>query len=313
MTGKSLDSTASTIINYFNKHPDEFPNELVDNIGKVKEKYKYTTHYENGELKSVDKGDDIPIDASEECPPLGNYTLYYKKDGSQIVINPSGSGAPSGFNTTDWVSTSINKRYDPYMDLVKETITETDCLKFKIGDTSTQADMLKYKRPDLHTDKIFKIESFREVTHTRLDKPATGGAFGGGVEHYSRGTSHTTLEAVADGFISNPISPYEKGISYDIQTPDHALKVYEHARGVSERMSHERGTIGALQNRLEHSVNTSTIASENTSNARSRINDTDMAKEIAKFTMNNVANQAAQAMLSQANSQPQNILSLLQG
>ncbi|WP_044974699.1 flagellin [Ruminococcus sp. HUN007] len=70
--------------------------------------------------------------------------------------------------------------------------------------------------------------------------------------------------------------------------------------------------LGAQQNRLEHTVNNLTTASENTTASKSRILDTDMAKEMMEYTSKNVIAQAAQSMLAQANSQPQNVLSLLQ-
>lgn len=77
-------------------------------------------------------------------------------------------------------------------------------------------------------------------------------------------------------------------------------------------LSVSRADLGAKQNRLEHTISNLEAASENLTAAESRIRDTDMAKEISAFTKNNILNQAAQSMLAQANSQPQNVLSLLQ-
>ena len=76
-------------------------------------------------------------------------------------------------------------------------------------------------------------------------------------------------------------------------------------------VSTERATLGAKQNRLEHTVNNLTNASENLSAAESRIRDVDMAKEMMNFSKNSILTQAAQAMLAQANQQPQNVLQLL--
>ena len=77
-------------------------------------------------------------------------------------------------------------------------------------------------------------------------------------------------------------------------------------------VSDYRATLGAAQNRLEHTVNTLNVTSENITAAESRIRDTDMADEMTAFTKNNILAQAAQSMLAQANAQPQGILSLLQ-
>ena len=69
---------------------------------------------------------------------------------------------------------------------------------------------------------------------------------------------------------------------------------------------------GALQNRLEHTINNLDTTSENLTAANSRIRDTDMAKEMMEYTKMNVLVQSAQAMLAQANQQPQSVLQLLQ-
>jgi flagellin len=76
-------------------------------------------------------------------------------------------------------------------------------------------------------------------------------------------------------------------------------------------VSEERSKLGALQNRLEHTVNNLNTSSENLTSAESRIRDVDMAKEMMTFSKNNILSQAAQAMISQANQQPQGVLQLL--
>ena len=77
-------------------------------------------------------------------------------------------------------------------------------------------------------------------------------------------------------------------------------------------VSTERAKLGAIQNRLEYSINNLDTTAENMTAANSRIRDTDMAKEMMNYTKMNVLTQAAQAMLAQANQQPQSVLQLLQ-
>ena len=77
-------------------------------------------------------------------------------------------------------------------------------------------------------------------------------------------------------------------------------------------VSSQRAELGAMQNRLEHTINNLDVAAENMESANSQIRDTDMAKEMMEYTKQNVLTQAAQAMLAQANQQPQSILQLLQ-
>lgn len=78
-----------------------------------------------------------------------------------------------------------------------------------------------------------------------------------------------------------------------------------------EAVSAERSKLGAFQNRLEHTINNLGTSAENLTGAESRIRDVDMAKEMMEFTKNNILTQAAQAMLAQANQQPQGVLQLL--
>ena len=76
-------------------------------------------------------------------------------------------------------------------------------------------------------------------------------------------------------------------------------------------VSEQRSKLGAIQNRLEHTIKNLDNAAENTQAAESRIRDTDMAKEMSKFTKDNILTQASQAMLAQANQLPQQVLQLL--
>ena len=77
-------------------------------------------------------------------------------------------------------------------------------------------------------------------------------------------------------------------------------------------VSSTRGDLGAIQNRLEHTINNLSVTTENMTAAESRIRDTDMAEEMMAYTKNNILVQAAQAMLAQANQVPQGVLQLLQ-
>lgn len=79
-----------------------------------------------------------------------------------------------------------------------------------------------------------------------------------------------------------------------------------------KKVSAERGKMGAIQNRLEHTISNLDTASENTQTAESRIRDTDMASEMVEYSKNNILAQAGQSMLAQANQSTQGVLSLLQ-
>ncbi|WGG45226.1 flagellin Hag [Rossellomorea sp. DA94] len=89
---------------------------------------------------------------------------------------------------------------------------------------------------------------------------------------------------------------------------DAALAIIDKA---IEQVSGQRSKLGANQNRLEHTINNLNNASENLTAAESRVRDVDMAKEMMEQTKNSILSQAAQAMLAQANQQPQGVLQLL--
>ena len=78
------------------------------------------------------------------------------------------------------------------------------------------------------------------------------------------------------------------------------------------KVSTQRSNLGALQNRLEHTVNNLDNVAENTQTAESRIRDTDMASEMVQYSATSIIQQAGQSMLAQANSQTQGVLSLIQ-
>ncbi len=78
-----------------------------------------------------------------------------------------------------------------------------------------------------------------------------------------------------------------------------------------DKVSTQRSKLGALQNRLEHTINNLDTTAENTQSAESRIRDTDMADEMVQYSKNNILSQAGQSMLAQANQANQGVLSLL--
>jgi len=98
----------------------------------------------------------------------------------------------------------------------------------------------------------------------------------------------------------------------DISTQEGAANAMDFIKNAINTVSDTRGGLGALQNRLDHTINNLGVMRENIQNAESNIRDTDVAEEMMAYTKNNILNQAAQAMLAQANQMPQGVLQLLQ-
>jgi flagellin len=120
--------------------------------------------------------------------------------------------------------------------------------------------------------------------------------------------SSSTATFNSDGTIKND-AVAAAGIDVSTQTAaNSAIKTINDA---IETVSTERSKLGAYSNRLEHTIANLGTSSENLTSAESRIRDVDMAKEMSTFSKNNILSQAAQAMLAQANQQPQQVLQLL--
>ena len=98
----------------------------------------------------------------------------------------------------------------------------------------------------------------------------------------------------------------------DISNQTAAASSIDKIRTAINTVSSTRGDLGAIQNRLEHTINNLGVTTENMTAAESRIRDTDMAQEMMSYAKNNILVQAAQAMLAQANQVPQGVLQLLQ-
>lgn len=97
-----------------------------------------------------------------------------------------------------------------------------------------------------------------------------------------------------------------------VSTFTNAGKAMSAVQKAIEKVSKQRSSLGALQNRLEHTVNNLDNVAENTQTAESRIRDTDMASEMVQYSATSIIQQAGQSMLAQANSQTQGVLSLIQ-
>ena len=101
-----------------------------------------------------------------------------------------------------------------------------------------------------------------------------------------------------------------KGIKAD--TEQDATYAIDAIADAISQVSSQRSALGAIQNRLEHTINNLDNVVENTTSAESRIRDTDMAEEMVNYSKNNILAQAGQSMLAQANQSNQGVLSLLQ-
>ena len=123
-------------------------------------------------------------------------------------------------------------------------------------------------------------------------------------------TSNNKIELNLDAMSAKGLGV--NGLRVDGSTSDNADNAIETIKEAIQKVSTQRSALGAVQNRLEHTISNLDNVVENTTSAESAIRDTDMATEMVKYSNNNILSQAGQAMLAQANQSNQGVLSLLQ-
>ncbi len=126
----------------------------------------------------------------------------------------------------------------------------------------------------------------------------------------SIGVGAVLKDDVEDGFTVNGTAGEKNQI--DVMTHDNAKASIDSIKNALVAISKQRSDLGAIQNRLEHTIKNLDNVVENTQAAESQIRDTDMAEEMVRYSNNNILAQAGQSMLAQANQTNQGVLSLLQ-
>ena len=125
-------------------------------------------------------------------------------------------------------------------------------------------------------------------------------------------TKFTTSQDVVDAFKDFSTQPSADKVGAKAITSSMFAGLNVWAKAAIQDVSEQRSDLGAVQNRLEHTINNLDNVVENTTSAESAIRDTDMATEMVKYSNNNILAQAGQAMLAQSNQSNQGVLSLLQ-
>jgi flagellin len=186
--------------------------------------------------------------------------------------------------------------------------TNGKALALQIGETSNRGDKLTVSIKRMTTDNLFKAMN-TGVSYMSADGSTTLNA----KLTISNGTvGANTINVGVTNIGVGSASSWKDGITINISDQAMASKSAEMIRTAINEVSIQRAQLGATQNRLDYTINNLDTAKENMENANSRIKDTDMAKEMMAYTQSNVLTQAAQSMLAQANTQPQNVLQLLQ-
>ena len=174
-------------------------------------------------------------------------------------------------------------------------------LTLQIGETSGPSDKLSVNIKSFKTESLFvNVAKFEKDGVTSAPGKVTVGE---GASSLIQGNSKASSQGVSEN---------ANGVTLNISNQQSASVVAEAVRKTINDVSSQRASLGALENRLDYTMNNLNTASENITDANSRIRDTDMAKTMMQYTQGNTLTQAAQAMLAQANQAPSSVLQLLQ-
>lgn len=188
------------------------------------------------------------------------------------------------------------------------TVSQGKVMTFQIGETANKADKLCLNIKKMTTDRLFSnMKSQTVISADGSTSASKNLTIGNG----AKAASSTVVDPTKQTEVGTA-SANQNGLTINISDQAYASKAAEALRDVIDEVSLQRAQLGATQNRLDYTINNLDTTKENMESANSRIRDTDMAEEMMKYTQSNVLTQAAQAMLAQANTQPQNVLQLLQ-
>ncbi|GAA0498854.1 hypothetical protein GCM10008986_27470 [Salinibacillus aidingensis] len=151
-----------------------------------------------------------------------------------------------------------------------------------------------------------------EVNDMRASALGISGSEDGSITVTNSDGEQVTATFSSDSDVTNGTDNTGVEAGLDVSTHENASAAISVLDDAINAVSAERSKLGAVQNRLDHTINNLGTSSENLTAAESRIRDVDMAKEMMEQTKNSILSQASQSMLAQANQQPQGVLQLLQ-
>lgn len=230
------------------------------------------------------------VDGTKVKDAKGNDVGSINLTGGEITLADGSTKIALGHDITTGSTIKINSDGDATVTLAKGTANNTNNLaKLAAGDYKVSGSNL------LLGDKL--VGTLDGTTKTNLTL-----------------NDGTVVDLSKAGLVNGDLDDGDtftlKGI--DVSSGTAATGSLDTLDAAIKSVSTQRSQLGAIQNRLEHTINNLGTSSENLTSAESRIRDTDMASEMSEYSKNNILQQAAQAMLAQAKSAPQSVLQLLQ-
>ena len=211
-------------------------------------------------------------------------------------LNKASSNAQDGISLIQVAEGALNETHS-ILQRMNELATQA------ANDTNTSVDRTAIRNEmDQLTSEINRIQSTTQFNTMNL----LDGSFSSRNLQVGALSGQTIKISVTKMSASN-IGVSGLSVSSNVKAGEAMSKIQLAIQSVSS----QRSKLGAIQNRLEHTINNLNTPSENTQAAESRIRDTDMASEMVEYSKNNILQQAGQSMLAQANQQNQGVLSLL--
>ena len=256
-------------------------------------------NYDNGQGANADE-------KKADLQSKGQYTLADAKaligEGTTIKFADGTSlkamkGATDGIDDNDTSVITAKKAY---------TLAQDELLKAnQIGDTNNDA---KVGKDDAFASYTLTDASNTFKIHTGTSNVAEKLSFSLHVGSDADMTNKITvgIETMNSSYLGI------KGLNVNDDSGIAGTYAIDAISDALQKVSDQRSSLGAVQNRLEHTIDNLDNVVENTTSAESRIRDTDMAKEMVNYSKNNILAQAGQSMLAQANQSNQGVLSLLQ-
>lgn len=212
-------------------------------------------------------------------------------------LNKASTNAEDGISAIQTAEGALNEAHE-ILQRMNELATQA------ANDTNTSSDRTAIKKEvDALTSELNRISSTTQFnTMNLLDGTFTG-------KNLQVGALNGQTIAISIGSMSAATLDVD---SLEVDDNTNAGQSMSKIQAAISKVSTQRSALGALQNRLEHTVKNLDTTAENTQAAESRIRDTDMANQMVEYSKNSILQQAGQSMLAQANSANQGVLSLLQ-
>ena len=231
--------------------------------------------------------------------------FYMNINGQSLVVTPTEVTNADDMSTVATnLATDINKAIDAY----NKDRADADQLKKVTVDVSKDGRLVVSSESGSVSFEDFGTgEAAKKLG---LDASATKTAANGGMTLQIGANEGQTMNFGIEDMSAAALGV--DGGKVDIASQSGAQKATTTIDAAIKKVSAQRSKLGAVQNRLEHTIANLDTASENTQTSESRIRDTDMAEEMVAYSKNNILLQAGQSMLAQANQSNQGVLSLLQ-